>query len=135
MMPEQQQLIQKAERSLEAAKLLAQEDLVEFSVSRAYYSMFYVAQALLLSKGLAFSSHAGVINAFGQQFIKNGSIPKEFHRALIAAERIRLKGDYDIDSGLTASDAEEQLAWAARFLELAAIPECSSEEEPSEETY
>lgn len=134
MTPEQQ-LIEKAERSLEAAKLLAQEDLVEFSVSRAYYTMFYVAQALLLDKGLTFSSHAGVINAFGQQFIRDGSIPKEFHRALIAAERIRLKGDYDIESGLTVSDAEEQINWAERFVQLAVLLKYPGDQEPPEEMY
>lgn len=134
MTPEQQ-LIQKAERSLEAARLLAQEDLVEFSVSRAYYSMFYIAQALLLGKGLTFSSHAGVISAFGQQFIRDGTVPKEFHRALIAAERIRLKGDYDIESGLTVSDAEEQIGWAERFVQLATTLKYPGEQEPPEGTY
>ncbi len=43
MIPEQQGLIQKAQRSLQAAKLLNQDDLAEFAAARAYYTMFYVA--------------------------------------------------------------------------------------------
>jgi uncharacterized protein (UPF0332 family) len=119
MTPEQQGLLQKAQRSLQAAKLLNQDDLVEFAAARAYYTMFYVAQAFLLGKGLAFSTHAGVISAFGQQFVRTEQISKTFHRRLIAAERIRLQGDYDIDSDMTKETATEQIAQAEEFLELA----------------
>ncbi len=52
MKPEQQALIKKAKRSLNAAKTLAEDEDYDFSVSRAYYAMLYVAQALLLSKEL-----------------------------------------------------------------------------------
>ena len=119
MTPEQRGLLQKAQRSLQAAKLLNQDDLVEFAAARAYYTMFYVAQAFLLGEGRAFSTHAGVISAFGQQFIRTERIPKVFHRYLIAAERIRLQGDYDIDLDLTRETAAEQIAQAEEFLALA----------------
>jgi uncharacterized protein (UPF0332 family) len=131
MTPEQQGLLQKAQRSLQAAKILNQENFVEFAAARAYYTMFYVAQALLLSKGLTFSTHAGVISAFGQQFVRTEQIPKEFHRHLIAAERIRLQGDYDIDSDMARETAADQIAHAANFLELAQqILESSSIDQP-----
>jgi uncharacterized protein (UPF0332 family) len=68
--PEQAALIRKAEESLRAAQFLLQQEFNDFAASRAYYTMFYVASALLLSKGLSFSSHAGVISAFGQQFAR-----------------------------------------------------------------
>ena len=119
MTPEQQGLLQKAQRSLQAAKLLNQDDLGEFAAARAYYTMFYAAQALRLSEGLSFSTHSGVISAFGQQFIRTERIAKVFHRRLIAAERIRLQGDYDIDSEMTRETAIEQIAQAEEFLELA----------------
>jgi uncharacterized protein (UPF0332 family) len=118
MNPEQQALLTKAQRSLNAAKSLARDEDYDFSVSRAYYAMFYVAQALLLSKQLSFSTHSGVINAFGLQFIKSQEIPTEYHRALITAERIRLQGDYDTEDQISAEMAQQQLQWAERFLEL-----------------
>src|ERR1017187_10687086 len=37
------------------------------AVSRAYYAMFHVAGALLLSKGMTFSKHSAAISAFGQE--------------------------------------------------------------------
>jgi uncharacterized protein (UPF0332 family) len=118
MTPEQQALITKAKRSLNAAKSLAKDEDYDFSVSRAYYAMFYVAQALLLSKELSFSTHSGVINAFGLQFIKSQEISNEYHRALIAAERIRLQGDYDAEEQISAEIALQQIQWAERFLSL-----------------
>lgn len=66
MTPEQQGLLEKAARSLQAAKLLNQEGLSEFATTRAYYAMFYVAEAFLEGEGLSFSKHSAVIAAFGQ---------------------------------------------------------------------
>src|SRR5262245_22755628 len=68
MTPEQTALLQKARDSLRGAKLLATNGLYDFAASRAYYVMFYVAEALLLGQGLSFSTHAAAIAAFGQRF-------------------------------------------------------------------
>jgi len=55
MMPEQAALVRKARDSVRAARLLHNGNLYDFAISRAYYAMFYVAEALLLGEGLAFS--------------------------------------------------------------------------------
>ena len=47
--------------------------------------MFYLAQVLLLSRGLSFSSHAAVIAAFSKEFAKTGVLDVRFHRCLIDA--------------------------------------------------
>jgi len=39
--------------------------------------MFYATEALLLTKGLTFSSHQAVISWFGKEFIKTGIFPKK----------------------------------------------------------
>ena len=52
-------LLLKAWASLDAARLLHGAGFSAFSASRAYYAMFYVAQAFLEGDGLAFSRHAG----------------------------------------------------------------------------
>jgi uncharacterized protein len=72
MTPDQVALLQKAQASLKAARLLADQTLYDFAASRAYYTMFYVAEAFLLEEGLAFSKHSAVIAAFGRQFTKTG---------------------------------------------------------------
>ena len=62
MIPEQIALLTKVGESLRAARLLATNELLDFAASRAYYTMFYVAEAFLLGEGLTFSSHAAVIS-------------------------------------------------------------------------
>jgi uncharacterized protein (UPF0332 family) len=53
MTREQAVLMKKAYDSLRGAKLLARDGLHDFAASRAYYTMFYVAEALLLGEGLS----------------------------------------------------------------------------------
>lgn len=85
-------LLQKAKESLEAAELLEREGYAGFSASRAYYSMFYTAEALLFSKNLSFSSHSAVIAAFGKEFVKTKIIDAKFHRYLIDAQALETLG-------------------------------------------
>ncbi len=67
MKEEVEKLIKKGHRSLEVAKEIFNDGHYDFAVSRAYYAVFYLAEAALLSKGLSFSKHSGVIAAFNQQ--------------------------------------------------------------------
>ncbi len=75
-------LIERAKRYLKSAEILLEEGDYESSVSRTYYAMFYSAQAMLLTENLSFSSHKGVISAFGEHFVKTGIFPKEMGREL-----------------------------------------------------
>lgn len=118
MTPEQKALLNKAEESLTAAKLLTDNRLYDFAASRAYYTMFYVAEAFLLGQGLTFSKHAAVISAFGREFANKGIVPVEFHRYILDAQDKRNRGDYSIDANITESQAREQITHAGEFIEL-----------------
>ena len=85
MTEDQQELLEKARSSLDAAKWLLKGTYPDFAASRVYYAMFYVAQAVLEGEGLAFSKHSAVIAAFGQHFARTGKVPIEFQRFLLAA--------------------------------------------------
>ena len=85
MTTDQAELLQLAEEGIAAAKLLLGSDHPACASSRAYYAMFSVAQALLLSKDLSFSKHSAVISAFGQHFAKTGILPRHLHRAFLTA--------------------------------------------------
>ena len=119
MTAEQEALLQKARDSVRAAKLLAADRLHDFAVSRAYYAMFYVAEAFLLGEGRSFSRHSAVIAFFGERFVKSGVVPAEFHRYLLEAQQSRNVADYDIGPGLTEAQAAEQISRAEQFVELA----------------
>lgn len=83
-------LLQKARDSLQAAQLLVDNNLAAFATARAYYSMFYIAEAFLLGKGLTYSSHSAVISAFGREFARTKRLPVEYHRYLINPQDTRI---------------------------------------------
>lgn len=68
--PDVADLVLKADRSLAAAEHLCASGFPDFAVSRAYYAMFYAAEALLLDQDLSFPKHSTVISAFGQRFVR-----------------------------------------------------------------
>lgn len=119
MTSEQAALIKKAKESLRAARLLAKNDLYNFAASRAYYAMFYIAEAFLLEEKIAYSKHSAVISAFGQKFAKTGLVPKGFHRYLIEGQESRNIGDYDTGPGLSRDQVTLQIARAQKFIQLA----------------
>ena len=81
--------------------------------------MFYLAQAFLLGDGLSYSSHAGVISAFGRKFARPLRLPQQLHRYLIDAAQVRTEGDYSTKRRLTPEQALEQISNATEFLIVA----------------
>lgn len=119
MTNEQRELLLKARQSLEAAKLLLTNNYADYAASRAYYSMFYIAEAFLDSEGLTFSKHSAVIAAFGREFAKPRRVSPDFHRFLIEAQELRSTGDYGQFNAVTVDQATEQIQRAEAFLALA----------------
>ena len=115
----QQGLLTKARRSLAAARRLAADGDLDFAVSRAYYSMFYTAQAFLLGRGLRFSKHSAVIAAFGREFAKGDESLREFHHGIVEAQDARNAGDYEIEVILAEEDVQAHLDRTDRFIRLA----------------
>jgi len=114
-----QKLLAKAGESIKASELLVQGKQAEFAASRAYYAMFYIAEALLYEKGLSFKKHSAVQSAFGEHFSKTGIFDAKFHKALVKAFENRLISDYDIDAVIPARDANTMIEQAREFLEAA----------------
>jgi uncharacterized protein (UPF0332 family) len=110
-------LLSKAKRSIAvAAGLLAAGD-ADFAASRAYYAMFYTAEALLPSRSLSFDEHAGVQAAFGKHFARSAELDPRYHRWLLEAFTARIAGDYGIDMVLESTDVEETIRRAEEFPE------------------
>lgn len=108
-------LLRKAQRYLESAHLLRDSGDFDSAVSRAYYAAFYLAEALLDRRGLSFSSHKGVISAYGQEFAKTSRLDSRFHRLLISAFEKRQRADYLADTGLDAADVEKLIGEVEAF--------------------
>ena len=116
MNPAIQALIQKAKMSLGAAKTLISDDYYDFAASRAYYAMFYVAEALLTLLDQSYSKHSAVISAFGREYTKSGKLDAKYHRWLIDAQDFRNIGDYGIEAHVSREDAKTVCGWADEFI-------------------
>jgi uncharacterized protein (UPF0332 family) len=109
----------RARRSLSAARLLLEAGNADFAASRAYYAMFYAAEALLLSRGLAFSRHAAVVAEFGREFVRSGELAAEYGRSLRDALEERIVADYHAGDDFPATRARHVLARPEAFVAAA----------------
>jgi len=115
-MKEVRDFVAKAERFLKSAEHLLGLGDYDSCASRCYYAMYFVAEAALLHKGLAPSSHRGVIRLFSQHFVQTGIFPPEFGRTLSRAYDVRLTGDYAVGLSVSREEAENLLDAARRFV-------------------
>lgn len=119
-MTEINSLIARANRYLKSAERMLEDNDYESCVSRTYYGMFFVTQALLLSKNLTYSSHKGVISGFGEHFVKMDIFPREMGRDLNLAFQKRQLGDYESRFVISRGEAEELLERGRVFVQRAA---------------
>ncbi len=114
-------LLEKAESKLNSAKVLFEKGIYDDAISRAYYSMFYAAKALLCLKNKHPRTHRGVVHQFGLEFVKSGVIEEYYAKALITAQERRERSDYDIYYKPSKEEAEDIIEDAEKFLEKAKI--------------
>jgi len=93
------ELMVKAERAMESARLLLDAGDADGACNRAYYAMFDAARAALLASKAPVATevartHGGLISAFSLHLVKTGLIPVGLGRTLNRAEEIRLIADY-----------------------------------------
>ena len=109
-------LLQKAKRSLAAARTLLKKGDYDFAASRGYYAMFYAAEAALLEAGKTFSKHTGVISGFYHEFVATNRVPQQLHQHLHEAFADRSTGDYGFLDPFPKEDAEQILVHAKDFI-------------------
>lgn len=119
MTDSQMDLLCRSRESLSAAKMLLENAYPDLEASRAYYAMFYAAEAFLEGEGLSFSKHSAVISAFGKEFARTGRVPTEMHRQLVEAEKMRHVADYGPRKEVSVEMAAEQIERAEQFFKVA----------------
>jgi uncharacterized protein (UPF0332 family) len=86
--------LDEAREALSDAELLLDAGRYRSAANRLYYAAFYAAVAALLTRGLEYSRHSGVIAFFDKEFIHTGILPKEYSRTLHRAFNERQQDDY-----------------------------------------
>ena len=119
MTEQTRKLLDKANRAVLAAESLLKGGHNDFSGSRAYYAMFYAAEALLVERGLQFRKHGSVHAAFGEHFAKTEMLDPKYHRWLLDAFDQRILGDYGVEGILTRDDVARMIEHAREFVSAA----------------
>lgn len=109
-------LLHKADKYMETIEMCIHISDFDSAASRAYYAIFYAAEALLLSKGIEVSTHKGVHTKFSELFIKTGYLPKELSVILKTGYDMRQLGDYETDTIITEEDAQQLFTDAQQFI-------------------
>ena len=111
-------LYQKSLEAQKAAQVLFVEQLYSFAVGRAYYAMFYMAEAVLLTKDLSYSKHSGVIGGFNKIFVYTEPIFEPMMSELLSEGfDMRNVGDYDTYTHITKDQAQDLLEKSLFFCE------------------
>ena len=109
-------ILKKAFEKLKTAQIDFANDRFDDSVSRAYYAAFHAVSAVLLSKGLHYSSHSQVLGNFNKEFVKTGTFPSNVTKIIQQLFEERQTGDYDFDVYITKEEAGENLKNAESIL-------------------
>ncbi|MCB1060081.1 MAG: HEPN domain-containing protein [Calditrichaeota bacterium] len=116
MNAKQEALLRKAARSIVSAEKQLADGDADFAASRAYYAMFYAAEALLLAHDLVYKKHSAVIAAFAEHFTRKGILPEELHRFFIDAQNARLSGDYMSEMDVSIKEVQVHIDHAREFV-------------------
>lgn len=114
-----QQLFARAVDAIEAADILLTNGKTDIAAGRAYYAMFYIAEALLNERGFKFGKHGNVIAAYGQHFAKTQELDPKFHRWLLTSFDQRQIGDYAFDPNVEKDVVVQMIFQAQEFLQTA----------------
>jgi uncharacterized protein len=108
--------IENAQEVLEVAQLNLDNGFYTSAVNRAYYAIFYAANAILVTKRLSQRKHSGVINAFRQYFVKTGLIAPQYSDVYGRIMGNRHTSDYELESSITEEIARADLVDAIAFV-------------------
>lgn len=116
--------LEKCKEDLQAAHELLKLGFLRAAVNRAYYGVFHITSAALLTLDIERSKHSGVQSAFSQYLVTPGHIEPEYSRIYGRARRLREDYDYadelkDLDEKVATdllADAERFVARMERYL-------------------
>jgi uncharacterized protein (UPF0332 family) len=87
--------IESALKTLDAAKVLAENGFWNSAVNRLYYATYYAVNALLVLNGIQSKTHSNTKSQFSLHFIKTGKFDNKYGRLLSRLYDWRQKGDYE----------------------------------------
>lgn len=110
--------LESAKDRLKSASLLLEAGQYKDSIGRSYYAIFTAIRAVLASKQIDFSKHAGVIAYFQKEYIKTEIFDKKYSKYIQQAFQIRNNCDYNDFFIVSKQEAKEQYERATELLDV-----------------
>ena len=107
--------LDRSREDIETAKELLDLGRYRAAVNRAYYAIFSITTALLLTQTIERSKHAGVESAFIQHFVKTGIFETEYGRIFDYIRKKREESDYSARITLDEKTAKMVVSDAEKF--------------------
>jgi uncharacterized protein (UPF0332 family) len=107
--------LSQSKEALETTKLLLDHQRFREVISRAYYSMFYAASALLCIEGKTTSKHSTLISLFHRYFIRTKKFNDYYYRRFVKAFEDRLNADYKVLKPIADEIAYKKYEDAQKF--------------------
>ena len=101
---------------LETAKELVDLGRYRAAVNRAYYAIFGITTALLLTQKIERTKHTGVESAFIQHFVKKGDIETEYGKIYDYIRKKREESDYSARIMVDDETAKTVVSEAEKFI-------------------
>ncbi|MDR0972740.1 MAG: HEPN domain-containing protein [Prevotellaceae bacterium] len=95
---------QKASIAMHEAEDVATLEHWNLVANRLYYACYYMASALLISKGFQAQTHVGVLRLIGLHFVNQNLLSREEGRLFSRLFDMRQTGDYDDMFDLSRED-------------------------------
>ena len=109
-------LLKKSQKFLRSAAVLYELEDFDSCTSRAYFSMFYAAQAALHTESKAPFSRQRIRSEFIDKFVHNGPLPERAAEVFERASELQEVADYAPTSAVSQTDAELILAESEAFV-------------------
>lgn len=108
--------LEKAEEDIETAEELLSLKRYRAVVNRAFYALFSITTAVLLTKKLERAKHSGIEAAFNQYFIRNKIIEVEYGKIFDYVRRKREECDYNAKISIDKETAENVVKDSRKFI-------------------
>jgi uncharacterized protein (UPF0332 family) len=109
--------LQRARKTLEDARLLANASRWNACVNRLNYACFYAVSDLLLQDDLSSSKHTGVRSLFNRHSVRTGKVPKELAPIYNDLFERRQEGDYMDFVDFEEAQAHPWIGRAEQFID------------------
>lgn len=108
--------LDRAQEDIQTAKELLNLGRYRAAVNRAYYAIFGITTALLLTQKIERSKHSGVESAFIQHFIKTGIFETGYGKIFDYIRKKREESDYSSRIAIDEETAKKVVGDAEKFI-------------------